>query len=320
MAVTVHLKDAHDFPGWRDAARALALNGIDPESVEWLADGGVNDLPEPPQGKALSVPRAFVAMAEHAIFHNAPDRFSFLYSVLKRLADGDLKIGQKTDPDIARLVQMVAEAEIPGGANFTMPDPLEGPRDAAKLCTHCHLHGPATQTVFGDGRAEAKLVFVGEQPGDQEDLQGKPFVGPAGQLLDVILGEVGIDRGETYVTNAVKHFKFEPRGVRRIHQKPDAGEVQACRWWVEKEIALIRPKLLVALGATAAYALLDRNVGIMRERGTMHTRAKDRMPVLLTYHPSFLLRIPDEEGKARERANFTSDLKQAKDWLERNAA
>jgi len=320
MALTVHLKDEHDFAGWRDAARRLALNGVEPDSVTWLTENGGNDLPEGPEGKTLSVPRAFVAMAEHALFHGSPDRFSFLYAVLKRLADGELKIGQKTDPDIVRLVRMVAEAEIPGGANFVMPDPLEGPRDAAKLCTHCHLHGPASQTVFGDGRADAKLVFVGEQPGDQEDIQGRPFVGPAGRLLDEILGEVGIDRAETYVTNAVKHFKFEPSGVRRIHQKPDAGEVQSCRWWVEKEIALVRPQLVVALGATAAFSLLDRQVGIMRERGTVHNRGKDGMPVLLTYHPSFLLRIRDEADKVRQRANFTSDLAQARDWLARNTA
>jgi DNA polymerase len=319
MALTVHLKDEHDFAGWRDAARALALNGVDSESVKWLTHVGENALPEPPEGKALSVPRAFVAMAEHAIFHAAPDRFSFLYALLKRLAYGEVKIGQKTDPDIARLVAMVAEAEVPGGANFTMPDPLEGPRDAAMLCTHCHLHGPASRTVFGEGRADAKLVFVGEQPGDQEDLQGRPFVGPAGQLFDTILGEVGIDRSETYVTNSVKHFKFEPRGRRRIHQKPDAGEVQLCRWWVDKEIALIRPKLLVALGATAAFSLLDRTVGIMRERGNIHERGKDGMPVLLTYHPSFLLRIRDEADKARQRANFASDLAQARDWLAANS-
>ena len=214
-------------------------------------------------------------MAEHALFHEAPDRFSFLYKVLKRLADGELKIGQKTDPDIARLVEMVAEAEIPRRGEFRHARPRwKDPRDAAKLCTRCHLHGPASQTVFGDGRADARLVFVGEQPGDQEDIQGKPFVGPAGRLFDEVLGEVGIDRAETYVTNSVKHFKFEPRGTRRIHQKPDTGEVQLCRWWVEKEIALIRPKLLVALGATAAYALLDRNVGIMRERGTIHGKGE----------------------------------------------
>ncbi|GAB4358472.1 MAG: hypothetical protein Kow0026_19460 [Oricola sp.] len=320
MAITVHLKDEHDFAGWRDAARALVLNDVDPESVTWLTDNGCNDLPAPPDEGALSVPRAFVAMAEHALFDRAPDRFSFLHAVLKRLADGDLKIGRKGDPDIARLVRMVAEAEIPGGANFTMPDPLEGPRDAARLCTHCPLHGPASQTVFGHGRADAGLVLVGEQPGDQEDIQGKPFVGPAGRLLDEILDEVGIERSETYVTNAVKHFKFEPRGTRRIHQKPDAGEVQRCRWWVEKEIALIRPKLVVALGATAAYSLLDCNVGIMRERGSIHTRARDRLPVLLTYHPSFLLRIREPDEAARQRAKFTSDLAQARDWLERNGA
>jgi uracil-DNA glycosylase len=319
MALTVHLRNEHDFAGWRDAARRLALNDIASQSVEWLVSSETDELPEAPDGSVLPVPRAFVAMAEHAIFHAAPDRYSFLYGLLKRLSDGEVKIGEKTDPDIVRLVGMVAEADVPEGAAFTIGNRLEGARDAAMLCTHCHLHGPATQTVFGEGPPDAALVFVGEQPGDQEDLQGKPFVGPAGQLLDQILGEVGIDRKSAYVTNAVKHFKFTPRGVRRIHQKPDAGEVQRCRWWADKETALIRPKLLVALGATAAYSLLDRNVGIMRERGNIHKRPADGLPVLVTYHPSFLLRIPDEAGKARERANFTSDLAGAKEWLKGQA-
>ncbi|TCD11360.1 UdgX family uracil-DNA binding protein [Oricola cellulosilytica] len=192
---------------------------------------------------------------------------------------------------------------------------LEELRAATAGCTRCPLYRGATQAVFGEGPADADLLFVGEQPGDQEDIEGRPFVGPAGQLLDQILAEVGIDRSDAYVTNAVKHFKFEPRGKRRIHQTPNAGEVEQCRWWLEKEIELVGPKLLVALGATAAAALLGRRGGIMRERGSIQPRAADGLPVLLTYHPSFLLRIPDQAGKARERANLAQDLMKARDWL-----
>jgi len=198
-------------------------------------------------------------------------------------------------------------------------DTLEGLRALADGCTRCPLHRDATQTVFGEGAGNAQIVFVGEQPGDQEDIQGRPFVGPAGKVFDAVLEEAGIERGMVYVTNAVKHFKFEPRGKRRIHQKPDAGEVRHCRWWVEKEIALVRPKLLVALGATAAYSLLDRSVAITRERGTVINRESDGAPVLLTYHPSFLLRIRDEEERARQRVNFLQDLVAARQWLLDNA-
>ena len=156
-----------------------------------------------------------------------------------------------------------------------------------------------------------EVVFVGEQPGDQEDIAGKPFVGPAGKVFDAILEEAGIDRLKVYVTNAVKHFKFEPRGKRRIHSKPNAGEIQACRWWLDKELALIKPDLVVALGATAAQSLLGKAVPITKMRGEVIER-EDGLRVFLTIHPSFILRIREREDKEAERQRFLEDMKAVK--------
>jgi uracil-DNA glycosylase len=174
-------------------------------------------------------------------------------------------------------------------------------------CQRCPLFSNATQTVFGAGPSDAPVVFVGEQPGDQEDLAGLPFVGPAGQLFDRALGEAGIDRGRVYVTNAVKHFKFTPRGKKRIHQKPNAGEVEHCRWWLDRELGLIQPKLVVALGATAARALTGKDVKITQMRGRTVT-LRDGMSVLFTVHPSYLLRLPDAAAQAAEYRHFVDDL------------
>jgi DNA polymerase len=180
----------------------------------------------------------------------------------------------------------------------------------AKRCTRCHLYRPATQTVFGEGPLDAQIMFVGEQPGDQEDLAGRPFVGPAGQLFDRALAEAGVDRGKTYVTNAVKHFKFEPRGKRRIHSKPDASEIEACRWWIEQERELIRPAVTVALGATAARSIFGKVVTISRMRGQAHPMP-DGEPgeAWVTVHPSFLLRVPEEDRKREEYGKFVEDLR-----------
>jgi DNA polymerase len=175
----------------------------------------------------------------------------------------------------------------------------------AQGCARCDLHRCATQTVFGEGPVDAKLIFVGEQPGDQEDLAGRAFVGPAGQMFDRALADAGIDRAHTYVTNAVKHFKFEQRGKRRLHARPNAGEIQACRWWLNQERALIRPSLTVALGATAAHALLGRATSIASVRGTPQA-ALDGGETWVTVHPSFLLRVP--ENKDAEYARFVQDL------------
>ncbi|MER8825023.1 UdgX family uracil-DNA binding protein [Mesorhizobium sp. M0938] len=184
-------------------------------------------------------------------------------------------------------------------------------REVAKACRRCPLWRNATQTVFGEGPDRAKVIFVGEQPGDQEDLAGKPFVGPAGKVFDAILDDAGVDRLKVYVTNAVKHFKFEPRGKRRIHSKPNAGEVQACRWWLDKELDLIKPNLVVALGATAAQSLLGKVVPIMKMRGTVVER-EDGLRVFVTIHPSFILRIREPADKQAERERFLQDMKAVK--------
>src|SRR6266513_1192310 len=183
-------------------------------------------------------------------------------------------------------------------------------RDAARDCTACHLYKRATQTVFGEGPRNAPIMLVGEQPGDYEDVAGKPFVGPAGKIMDRALEEAGIDRSHVYVTNAVKHFKWEPRGKRRIHQKPNSREIAACRPWLEAELRLVKPKLLVCLGATAAQAILGPSFRVTRERGKVLS-SKVAPRVLATVHPSSLLRQPDEESREREYKRFVVDLRAA---------
>ena len=162
--------------------------------------------------------------------------------------------------------------------------------------------------MFGEGPADARLVFVGEQPGDEEDLAGRPFIGPAGQVFNRALDEAGIDRGKVYVTNAVKHFKYQPRGKRRLHSRPNGTEIETCRWWLDRELVSLKPELVVALGATAARALSGRAVSVTKERGPMrfgHGRG------FITVHPSYLLRLPGEQDKAIEYRRFVEDLRQA---------
>ncbi len=184
---------------------------------------------------------------------------------------------------------------------------LNAVRADAADCKACPLWKSGTQTVFGEGPADAEVMFVGEQPGDQEDLKGKPFVGPAGQLLDRALDEAGIERDRTYVTNAVKHFKFVPRGKRRLHQKPNTSEIKACRQWFGKERAIIKPKLIVALGATAVYQVFGKTMPIGKNRGRIIDLA-DSTHGLITVHPSFLLRVFPED-REREYNAFIRDLK-----------
>jgi uracil-DNA glycosylase family protein len=178
----------------------------------------------------------------------------------------------------------------------------------ARKCTRCDLYRYATQTVFGEGPLDASIMFVGEQPGDREDLAGRPFVGPAGALFDAALEKAGIDRSSVYVTNAVKHFKFVARGKRRIHNKPDGGEIAACRWWIEHERELIRPPLTVALGATAARTLVGKVVTISRVRGEPLTLA-DGSECWVTVHPSSILRALDEAARREGKRLFLRDLK-----------
>jgi uracil-DNA glycosylase len=189
-------------------------------------------------------------------------------------------------------------------------------REAAAVCRACPLWKRGTQTVFGEGPVSAALMLVGEQPGDQEDQQGKPFVGPAGRLLSAALAKAGIDRRKTYLSNAVQHFKWEPRGKRRIHQKPNALEIAACRPWLLAEIAVIKPDVLVVLGATAAQSLLGRQFRVTQHRGEIiPTSLAPR--VLATVHPSSLLRAPDEATRQRETARFIADLRVAAKLLRR---
>ena len=213
-----------------------------------------------------------------------------------------------------RAITMMETAPVAWrGAEWEEPVPRASPsleklRAEAKDCKLCPLWEPATQTVFGEGGAHAKLMFVGEQPGDQEDLAGHPFVGPAGKVLNRALEDAGIDRRETYVTNAVKHFKFEPRGKRRLHKKPSVGEIRACSTWLEKELALIKPSLIVMLGASAAQAVLRRAVTIGRERGRPIDMGEGRTG-FVTVHPSYILRVQGEGDREKTYADFVRDLR-----------
>jgi len=195
---------------------------------------------------------------------------------------------------------------------------LETLRQAAANCRACPLWRNATQTVFGEGPAHARAVLVGEQPGDKEDLAGKPFVGPAGQMLDRALEEAGIDRSKVYVTNAVKHFKFVARGKVRLHQKPTTPEIKACRQWYERELATIKPTLVVAMGATAAQSVFGKMTPINKTRGHL-IDLEEGIQALVTVHPSYLLRLPDAQAKAREYERFVSDLKIAATLLRKSA-
>jgi DNA polymerase len=191
------------------------------------------------------------------------------------------------------------------------PKTLSELAGGVRSCRRCPLWRDATQGVPGEGPSTAKLMLVGEQPGDQEDLAGRPFVGPAGAILDRALEEAGATRNDYFITNAVKHFKHELRGKRRLHKTPDAGEVRACRWWLENERVLVRPKVIVALGATAARAVLGRPVSVVKSRGPTGL-LEDGAAGFVTVHPSYLLRIPDAAAKAAAYRDFVSDLRAAK--------
>lgn len=451
--VTLAAED--DFTGWRDAARALAQAGIAPSDCVWQVGDTPADLfgtatPLPAATRAITVPRAFLDLAQTALLHADPRRFALLYTLLAALIDQPRRIDDRADPLVRRIEDMARsvrhdihkmraflrfrEVEDDGTPRYVAwfepehhivranarffvnrfaamrwsiltpelslhwdgetlregpparrsdapgDDPVEamwktyyaatfnparlkvgamlkemprkywhnmpetalvkeliagarqretamvagaqaaigGNRDAAwaalrteaRGCTRCPLHAPATQTVFGEGPVDARMMVVGEQPGDQEDLADRPFVGPAGQMFDRALAAAGVDRTTLYITNAVKHFKFEPRGTRRIHARPDAGEISACRWWYEQERLLIRPAVTLALGATAARQMLGRAVTIGRERGRPIDLAKGGMG-WVTIHPSFLLRLPDEAQAEEAFAAFVADLRGA---------
>lgn len=208
-------------------------------------------------------------------------------------------------------VAMPADSYVPPGTHVAL-------RTEAAGCRSCPLWQPATQTVFGEGRVNAPIMFVGEQPGDQEDIEGKAFVGPAGQVFDSALKEAGIDRSLTYVTNAVKHFKFQPRGKRRIHQRPNAQEIQHCRFWLDREIVLVKPRLIVMLGATAAQSIFGKALKVSDWRGKIIPLQAFGCDGLVTVHPSYLLRLPEAAAREQNFRQFVEDLKSAAarvDWV-----
>ena len=216
----------------------------------------------------------------------------------------------------------MAKKPLPGEPvpNLLPPHPtLDAVREVAKDCKACDLYKRGTQTVFGEGPKRAEVMLVGEQPGDAEDVAGHPFVGPAGRLLDKALVEAGIDRSLVYVTNVVKHFKWEPRGKRRIHAKPNAAEIGACRPWLETEIALVKPRVLVCLGATAAQALLGKTFKVSKQRGEFVPSSLAPL-VTATVHPSSILRAPDEDARREEMQRFVDDLRKVSGALARETS
>jgi uracil-DNA glycosylase family protein len=214
------------------------------------------------------------------------------------------------------MVRKASTEQYPTAEAFMPPRlTLAALREAAEACRGCPLYKTGTQTVFGEGQAKAKLMLVGEQPGDREDREGKPFVGPSGDVLNAALEEVGIDRGAVYVTNAVKHFKWEARGARRIHAKPNAREMAACKPWLVAEMEVLKPQIVVCLGATAAQDLLGKDFRITRERGKPIKETGIADWVMATYHPSAILRMPDRELREKARREFTDDLRLAAQHL-----
>jgi DNA polymerase len=334
------------FEAWQAAARALVQEDVAPSEVIWRESVEPAQLTlaaaepaHPPATtdvapESVRVPRRFVELARRVARHRDPERWRLLYGVLWRLVhDRRDLLEQAADPDVNRLLVMEREASpspAPRRGRAAAAEPaLAEPavrlatsaapfvperadvaalRVAAARCEGCDLHRSASQTVFGRGPADATVVLVGEQPGDQEDRQGAPFVGPAGEVLDRALAEAGLDRERLYVTNAVKHFKFVARGKRRIHQTPTMTEIAACRPWIEAELAAIRPGIVVCLGATAARALLGPDFRLMKERGRfVETRWAPK--TLATLHPSAVLRGEDEAAQARLYAMLVEDLR-----------
>jgi DNA polymerase len=313
---------APTFESWQSAARGLLRDGVPPGEVVWRDDG---PAPAPsvapgPTDPVARVPRRFVELAGRAARHSDPARWSLLYAVLWRLVhEGRDVLAASGDPQVGRLLALAAQVgqeaprrEAGAGAAPFVPAGA-GPaelREAATRCTGCDLYRAATQVVFGRGPIDARIALVGEQPGDQEDLQGAPFVGPAGEVLDRALLEAGLDRAALYVTNAVKHFKFIPRGKRRIHQPPSTTEIAACRPWVEAELAAVTPAVLVCLGATAARSLFGPDFRLMRERGRF-VPSPWAPKALATIHPSAVLRGEDEPTQARLYRMLVDDLRLA---------
>jgi uracil-DNA glycosylase len=316
------------FDSWHLAARALLREGVPPAEVEFrdAAPGEGPTVTDAPYYGAR-VPRQFFAIARQVAEAHDPRRWQAIYEALWRLTHGEHDLLANTrDPSVRWLNALAAQArrhaqeaeqqelleleQRSGGAAPFVPAGagLDELREAAKRCTGCELYRHASQVVFGRGPSDARVVMVGEQPGDQEDLKGAPFVGPAGEVLDRALREAGVERERVYVTNAVKHFKFVERGKRRIHQTPRLAEIAACQPWLEAEIGLIRPEILVALGATAARAIFGPDFRLLKQRGQF-LPSRFTPKSLATLHPSAVLRGQDDADKERLYGMLLEDLR-----------
>lgn len=249
-------------------------------------------------------PKAMQAQMPKKYWHNLPEARLIAPLIAEaQQRSANMIAAQPTSPRVARAASPALESRMPAA---TLPDLAM----QVAACTRCPLHCHATQAVAGEGPHGARMMIVGEQPGDEEDLAGRPFIGPAGRLLDEALRRSGIDRGACYVTNAVKHFKFEPRGKRRLHKSPNVSEIDQCRWWINQERALIQPEVILALGATAARSILSAAVKIDNVRG--HPIVHEGARVVVTAHPAYLLRLTDGEEKRRQWSLFLQDLSVAK--------
>jgi uracil-DNA glycosylase len=325
MATMMRIEIAPTFEAWQAAARRLLRDGVPPAEVIWVEGSGGGSPDFVPS--VARVPKKFLDLGRQVATGRDVARWTVLYEALWRLVHESRDLLEQTrDPLVRRLTALAAQArreaqqadveemlrlerEGGGAAAFVPPGAdLARLQEAARTCEGCDLYRHATQMVFGAGPADARVVLVGEQPGDQEDLKGAPFVGPAGEVLDRALGEAGLDRTKIYVTNAVKHFKFVPRGKRRIHETPRLTEVAACRPWLEAELNVIKPHVLGALGATAARAVFGPEFRLMQQRGRFHETQWARK-TLATLHPSAVLRGEDEAAQERLYRMLADDLK-----------
>ncbi len=300
------------FESWQSAARSLLREGIPPAEVEWndgtMIQSSLLTLSAPVAAEPVSeyrVPARFIELAHRAAGHQDPQRWAVLYRILWRIVrENHELLSLEHDRDVSRFLQLSEPTARPFVPQAQSVDAL---RDAVKDCRGCELYKYATQAVFSRGPESAQIALVGEVPGDQEDLRGAPFVGPAGEVLDRALAEVRLRREELYVTNAVKHFKFERVGKRRIHKTPSPIEVAACQPWLEAEMALVRPQIVVCLGATAARSMLGDQFRLMKQHGQwMETRWAPR--TMATIHPSAVLRGDDPPAQERNYAILVEDL------------
>ena len=300
------------FESWQSAARSLLREGIAPDDVQWndgtIVQSSLLTLTPPRPVEPVTeyrVPARFIELAQRAAAHADPQRWALMYRVLWRLIrENHELLNVERDADVARFMQLSEPTARPFVPQTESVDAL---REAVKQCRGCELYKFATQAVFSRGPQSARVALVGEVPGDQEDLRGAPFVGPAGEVLDRALAQVQLARNELYVTNAVKHFKFERVGKRRIHKTPAPVEVNACRPWLEAELAIVRPQIVVCLGATAARSMLGDQFRLMRQHGQwIDSRWAPR--TMATIHPSAVLRGDDPPAQERNYSILVEDL------------